>query len=240
MSKLITVNLSYYNQSKEILLKHFHYWRAYPKEIRDRFTFFVIDDCSRVHISELITKSDIGDLDVITYRVKKDLVCNIAGIRNLGGKECKTPWYVIIDMDTLIPTEMAKQLIDLAETHMEEAVTFKFNRKVVNMPSHPKNNQPHPAVCLIRIQDYWAVGGNEEDLVGSYGQTDVSFYIRAKGVVKLIVKNDIHVDYFEEGESNINRNTKRNKKLVDQKVKNNSWSTDFVRFKWKIVTLNEC
>jgi len=240
MSKLITVNLSYYNQSKDILLKHIDYWKSYPKEVRDQFTFFIIDDCSKIHISDLLTKDILGDLDVVVYRVKKDLICNIAGIRNLGAKQCKTPWYVIIDMDTLIPIKMAKELIVLANENMDQKKTFKFNRKVINNPKHPKNNQPHPAVCLIKIQDYWAVGGNEEDLVGSYGKTDGSFYHRAKGVVKVIVKEDIYVDYFEEGESNINRNYKRNQRLVEQKIKNNSWSTDFVRFPWEIVTLNEC
>ena len=237
MTKLITVNLSYYNQSKEILLKHIEYWKSYPKEIRDQMTFFIIDDCSKVPISELIKKEDLEDLDVVIYHVKKDLVCNIAGIRNLGAKECKTPWYVIIDMDTLIPTKMAAQLIQLAKDNMDNNNTFKFNRKVISNPNHKKNNIPHPAVCLIRIKDYWNIGGNEEDLIGSYGKTDGSFYHRAKGKVNLFIKEDIYLDYFEEGESEINRDFSRNEKLIQEKIKNNSWSKDFVRFPWEIIKL---
>ena len=235
MSKLITVNLSYYNQSKEILLKHVEYWKSYPKEIRDQMTFFIIDDCSKIHISELIKKENLGDLDVVIYRVKIDLVCNIAGIRNLGAKQCKTPWYVIIDMDTLIPIKMASQLIKLAKDNMEKNNTFKFNRKVINNRNHEKNNIPHPAVCLIRISDYWNIGGNEEDLVGSYGKTDGTFYFRASGKVNVIIKEDIYVDYFEDGESNINRDTSRNSKIASQKMKSGKWSTDYVRFPWEKV-----
>ena len=237
MSKLITINLSYYNQSKEILLKHIEYWKSYPKEIRDQMTFFIIDDCSKIHISELIKKEDLGDLDVVIYRVKIDLNCNIAGIRNLGAKECKTPWYVIIDMDTLIPIKMASQLIQLAKENMNINNTFKFNRKVINNPNHKKNNVPHPAVCLIRIHDYWNIGGNEEDLVGNYGKTDGSFYYRAQNKVNVITKNDIYLDYFEEGESNINRDSSINEKLIQEKINNNSWSKKFVRFPWEIVKL---
>ena len=237
MTKLITVNLSYYNQSKEILLKHIEYWKSYPKEIRDQMTFFIIDDCSKVHIKDLLSKNELGDLDVVIYHVKKDLVCNIAGIRNLGAKECKTPWYVIIDMDTLIPTKMAAQLIQLAKDNMDNNNTFKFNRKVISNPNHKKNNIPHPAVCLIRIKDYWNIGGNEEDLIGSYGKTDGSFYHRAKGKVNLFIKEDIYLDYFEEGESEINRDFSRNEKLIQEKIKNNSWSKDFVRFPWEIIKL---
>ena len=237
MSKLITINLSYYNQSKEILLKHIEYWKSYPKEIRDQMTFFIIDDCSKVHISELIKKEDLGDLDVVIYRVKVDLVCNIAGIRNLGAKECKTLWYVIIDMDTLIPIKMAQQLIQLAKENMDKKNTFKFNRKVINNPNHKKNNTPHPAVCLIRIEDYWNIGGNEEDLVGSYGKTDGTFYFKAKGKIELIIKKDIYLDYFEDGESNINRDTSRNSKIASQKMKSGIWSSNYVRFPWEKVIL---
>jgi len=237
MSKLITINLSYYNQTKEILLKHIEYWKSYPKEIRDQLTFFIIDDCSNVHISDILKKEDLGDLDVVIYRVKKDLVCNIAGIRNLGAKECKTPWYVIIDMDTVIPTKMAQELIQLAKENMDTNNTYKFNRRVVNNRAHIKNNVPHPAVCLIRIQDYWNIGGNEEDLIGSYGLTDGSFYHRANGKVNVIIKKDIFIDYFEEGESEINRDFSRNERLVAEKMRNNSWSTDFVRFPWEVVSL---
>ena len=132
--KLITINLSYYNQSKEIILKHLDYWHSYPQEVKDKLTFFIIDDCSKVPINEILTKDDIKELDVVIYRVKKDLYCNIAGIRNLGAKECKTPWYVIIDMDTLINPKMAKELIKLAKNNMNKNNTFKFNRKVINNP----------------------------------------------------------------------------------------------------------
>ena len=235
--KLITINLSYYNQSKEILQKHLKYWHSYPQEIKDKFTFFIIDDCSRVPINTLIKKDDIKGLDVIIYRVTKDLYCNIAGIRNLGAKQCKTPWYVIIDMDTLVNPKMAIELVKLAKNNMDKNNTFKFNRKVINDSHHPKNNVPHPAVCLIRIKDYWNIGGNEEDLVGSYGKTDGTFYYRAKGKVNIITKKDIYLDFFEEGEANINRDSSRNKKLFEKRKKDNKWSTNFVRFPWEIINL---
>ena len=132
---------------------------------------------------------------------------------------------------------MAQQLIQLANDNKNKNNTFKFNRKVINNPKHKKNNVPHPAVCLIRIEDYWNIGGNEEDLVGSYGKTDGSFYHRANGKVNLFIKEDIYLDYFEEGESEINRDFSRNEKLIQEKIKNNSWSKDFVRFPWEIIKL---
>ena len=237
MQKLITVNLSYYNQPKDVIMKHLEYWHSYPEEIKDKITFFIIDDCSKIHISDLITNDDIKGLDVVVYRVCEDLKCNISGIRNLGAKECKTPWYMMIDMDTLITTSLADSLIKLAENNMEQNNVFKFNRKVINNPNHKKNNKIHPGVCFIRLVDYWNVGGNEEDLVGSYGCTDVSFYMKAKGKINVVNKSNMYLDYIEEGESEISRDTRRNTKIMHKKSSDNSWSTDYVRFSWEIVTL---
>ena len=132
---------------------------------------------------------------------------------------------------------MASQLIQLAKDNMEKNNTFKFNRKVINNINHKKNKVPHPAVCLIRIKDYWNIGGNEEDLVGSYGKTDGSFYYRANGKVNVITKEDIYLDYFEEGESDINRDFSRNEKLIQEKINKNSWSKNFVRFPWEIIKI---
>lgn len=233
MNKLITINLSYYNQSKSILLKHIDYWKSYPNNIKELFTFFIIDDCSKIPAEELLKESDLSSIDIHLYRVEVDLVCNIAGVRNLGAKECKTPWYVILDMDTIISVEMAQQLIHLANENNRKNNAFNFNRKVINDPKHIKNNVPHPAVCLIRIKDYWNIGGCEEDLVGSYGKTDGSFWYRAMNKVELITKNNIYLEYYPEGEADIKRDTTRNKNIFSQKKKNNSWSTDFVRFPWK-------
>ena len=80
---------------------------------------------------------------------------------------------VILDMDTFISEELASNMLRLSCQRKGEA--FKFNRRVPEYPGHPKNGQPHPAVCLLRVEDYWNVGGCEEDLVGHYGWTDPSF-----------------------------------------------------------------
>lgn len=233
MEKIITINLSYYNQPRSILMKHIDNWKSYPDNIRNKFTFFIIDDCSKITAEEILKNIDLSSLDIHIYRVKIDLICNIAGVRNLGAKECETPWYVILDMDTLISTEMAEQLIQLANENINKNNAFNFNRKVINNPKHIKNNVAHPAVCLIRTSDYWNIGGCEEDLVGSYGKTDASFWHRAKNKVELITKNNIYLEYYPEGESNIKRDTTRNIKIYKEKKKNNTWSKDFVRFPWK-------
>jgi len=227
---MITINLSFYNQN-EILRKHVELWNTYPDEIKEYFTFFIIDDCSKNNALDILKDIDLSNLNIHIYRVLEDLVCNIAGVRNLGAMECQTEWMVILDMDTMISIEMAKQLIELVQNNQENTV-YKFNRKVIDNPKHPKNNKMHPAICLIKKEDYWNIGGCEEDLVGNYGSTDPCFWHRAKNKVNIKYMENIYLIYEPEGEAEINRDKSINKKKAMKFKKKNNWSNSYVRFKW--------
>ena len=234
--KKITINLSFYNQN-EILKKHIQSWKSWEKEIRDQFSFCVVDDCSKKSAFHVITEDDgidLSNLDISIYRVKEDLYCNIAGVRNLSAQECKTDWMLILDMDTFVSEELASNMLRLVSTS-KKGEAFKFNRRVFGYPNHPKNGQPHPAVCLLRLEDYWNVGGCEEDLVGHYGWTDPSFWFRSIGKLHVITYMDLHLDYCPEGEADIDRDNSHNEKLYKNKCNNGSWSTDFIRFDWEKV-----
>ena len=229
---LITVNLSFYNQN-DVLVKHVLGWKSWSKELKEKFSFCIIDDCSKTKAVDVLSEIDLSDLNLSIYRVQEDLVCNIAGVRNLSAQECKTEWMVILDMDTLISEELASSMIELCRA--PKGSCFKFNRRVPSNPYHPKNNQPHPAVCLLQLEDYWYVGGCEEDLAGHYGQTDPIFWYRASNVLTVHFRSDMYLDYIPEGEAVINRDTSHNQKLFEEKRRTHNWSTDFVRFKWEKV-----
>ena len=95
--KKITINLSYYNQV-DVLRRHILGWKQWPKKLLDEFSFCIIDDCSKIHASEIVRGIGYDDIDLSVYRVEKDLYCNIAGVRNLSAQECKTPWMMILDI----------------------------------------------------------------------------------------------------------------------------------------------
>ena len=223
----ITINLSYYNQEK-VLIDHINFWKSYPSETKKQFSFCVVDDCSKTPADEALSGIDLSGLDINIYRVTEDLYCNIAGVRNLAATVCETEWMVILDMDTMVSKELAAQMLDL--TYTQPGNCFKFNRRVNN---HIKNNQTHPAVCLLRKDDYWSVGGCEEDLVGHYGFTDPSFWYRARGKLKINERRDLFLDYIPDGEADIQRDTSHNSRLFEYKKTTNSWSNDFIRFKWE-------
>lgn len=231
--KKITINLSFYNQN-EILIKQVESWKSWSKEIRDQFSFCIVDDCSKKSAMDVLYEDDgvdLTDLDLSIYRVKEDLYCNIAGVRNLSAQECKTEWMVILDMDTFVSEELASSMLRLA-TPIRKGEAYKFNRRVAD-PTHPKNGQPHPAVCLLSVEDYWNVGGCEEDLVGHYGWTDPSFWYRSVGKLHVVTFSDLYLDYCPEGEADIDRDNSHNYKLHEEKKRTGDWSTDFVRFDWE-------
>jgi hypothetical protein len=202
-------------------------WCSYPHFLKEQISFCIIDDCSKIPADKVLSDVDLSDLDIHIYRVTDDLYCNIAGVRNLSASVCETDWMVILDMDTMIPKELAFEMLKLSNS--EKGNCFKFNRRIKN---HEKNNQIHPAVCLLRKDDYWNVGGCDEDLVGNYGFTDPIFWYRAEGKLKIIEKKNLFLQYIPEGESKIIRNTERNEKIFRYKKAKNDWSKEYIRFDW--------
>jgi hypothetical protein len=273
----ITILLSYYNQGFDILKKHIDLWNNYDPEIIQYFKFIIIDDCSlKKPIKDILPKLKI-DFEcecnyekiknrLSIYRVIDDLYCNISGVRNLGAKLCDTEWILILDMDCLVGNDMAKSLVDIIlkekEKKNDSKNCYKFNRRVLGNPEHPKHLKVHPAICLIRLCTYWDIGGCEEDLVGNYGFTDPCFWLRAQDKVSIKVRKDIFIDYIDEGEADIDRDTSTNsiifekrKKFVEiySKIEKGliygsisdirklqklcGWSDNYVRFKWEKIEL---
>ena len=206
MSKKITVCISYYNQS-DFLKKMVLNWLSYSQRTRDNFTFQIIDDHSREPATEVLKDIDLSGLDLHIYRVEEDLYCNIAGVRNLAAQECKTEWMFITDMDAWVTDEVSQEmlsLIDKAERHTFPAefpsVAYKFNRKYGFEPPWSEKEKVHPAVCLIKREDYWKLGGCDEDLVGQYGGTDARFWSAAKrhGIVAVVL-HDTYLVHCDDG-----------------------------------------
>ena len=133
MDKLITINLSYYNQDAKVLKEHINAWSTFDKPIRDRFSFFIMDDGSKIPVMKLLETIDYSKIDLHVYRVNVDLFCNIAGVRNLSAQECKSPYMIICDMDTLICNNAAKQMLELAENNKTKNTQKKSNSSVYTL-----------------------------------------------------------------------------------------------------------
>ena len=227
----LTVVLSYFNQAT-MLERHLQQWENYPQALQRSVQFIIIDDCSDIPAKAIVNRFRPSSLSLRVYRVLDNLYCNIAGVRNLGASECKTEWMLILDMDTMISTKLLRTAFSLIKKN-RSAVAYRFNRTVPNDPTHVKNGLPHPAVCLIRKQDYWSIGGCEEDLVGNYGYTDPCFRLRADGKVKQIIKHRAYLEYQPEGESDITRDKQINRAKFYSYKANGGWSNQYLKFSWR-------
>lgn len=236
MDKLITISLSYYNQSEIAVRRHLDLFDSYLSSIKELISVILIDDCSKVPVENLVSLDNYGDIDLSIYRVKEDLFCNISGTRNLAASLCSTPYLFILDMDTCIDNQLMQSSLFLAKCNIHENKVFKFTRFVPADHKHEKHLKPHPAVCLIRQRDYWNIGGCEEDLVGNYGYTDPCFWQRAKGKAKVHILKKPYLFYHPDGECNIVRDNSKNRKIFIDRCKNNNWSGKYLRFSWEKVT----
>jgi predicted glycosyltransferase involved in capsule biosynthesis len=227
---MLTISLTYYNQGKKAFLKHLELWKSYSPEIRKMFKFIVVDDCSKTPLEQLIKDLDLKDLNFNLYRVDEDLYCNIPGAMNLSAKECITDWILFLDMDTLIDKKMSEQLSEIIKKDKKKTV-YKFNRITENKKDN-RYHKIHPKVCLIRVKDFWDIGGYDEDLVGHYGMTDPIFFYRAKGKIHTVFCNKIFIRHYDKGEADIVRDLSHNIKVFEEKKRTGNWCKDYFRFKW--------
>jgi hypothetical protein len=234
----LTLCISYFNQDKNDLLMHLNYYKSYSEEAKKKIKLLIIDDCSKIGINKLLSKTDIDGINIDILQVTDDLYCNISGVRNLAAQYCTTKWIMILDMDTLVSSTLATQLLEIVNNIDKNKqlwnTVFKFNRKVINNNKHEKHKIIHPAVCLIQKKHYWKAGGCEEDLVGHYGYTDPCFWTRvSRANINIQILEDKYIDFNPNAEADINRNTLHNFKIYEDYVMNNKWSNKYVRFNWK-------
>jgi len=222
---------TYYNQY-DMLKKQIELWQSYNDDIKTRVKFILVDDGSMKRACRIEHLTEDDGTDITVYRIKEDIYCNIPGAVNLGAKVCGTDWMFKHDMDHLLPEESVKKMIELTDRTGE---CFKFYRHNGTEISNP--NKIAPGQFMIRVDDFWKVGGWDEDFCGNYGQNDPAFFWRAKGVVDVMECHDIEMIIDSAGETPTIDRSKRetNLRLFEEKKKTDKWSHEFLRFDWKKV-----
>ncbi len=223
----LTFIVTYYNQGT-MLERLVEGWEAWPDEVKARVKFLIVDDGSEV---KAIDHARPGTIDLAIYRVMEDKYCNIGGARNLGTKVAETEWILHTDMDHVTPPEAAAAMLDLVEKN--DRKIYKFIRQ----DRRTGVTKIHPGTMLLTRAMYWEVGGCDEDFVGNYGQTDIHFFYRADQIVETEFREDIMLEFEEEGEAPVIDRTRLepNAKLLEKKKANGNWSDDYLRFDWERV-----
>ena len=235
--KLINIILSYFNEEKKDVMRHIDSWNNFPEDLLQQISFTIIDDCSKVNIKDLLKDCNLNNLDLSLFRIKEDIKWNTSGVRNLGALHSESKYLLILDMDTIVNSDICRKLIDISKNNINKSIYFDFNRIVVGDDKHPKNNVNHPAVCLIRRQDYWLVNGCDEELSGNYGYTSNLFKCKLEeyNVEKQTLKNISILYYSEAQKDNLDRNRNHNRKIFERKRKDKLLPKKIIRFQWEKV-----
>jgi hypothetical protein len=221
---------------------------AYPDEVLDNLNVVIVDDCGTPPV-------DIGvpsylhafAKSVQLFRVEKDIPWNQMGARNLGMHHARG-WCLMIDPDMIFDGPTMLRMMQAAKK-LSRGRIAKFGLKHVNSG---KLDMTSPNTWLLHRDDFFAVGGYDEDFAGNKGWSDVQLLDILRSCYKLEERPDLWA-HFHGTDSvpdamvkSLDRSTSVNKKKrvkkVEQARKAGGWarwakstrvSAERLRFPWK-------
>jgi glycosyltransferase involved in cell wall biosynthesis len=220
----LSVVIPAYNQD-ELILDHVTACaaaRRLPDEV------IVVDDCGKPGLREKLASRD-WPFPLIVIRVLKDIPWNQSGARNIGWTTSIGDVISFEDADHFPQPSYYSKAIELF--HMTAATLVRSTRV---MGSHVL---PAPqGVCVIRRIALAAVGGYDEDFCGHYGYEDCLLLRQLRQHFPntfRAIKRETRV--IEHGSTRVlDRDTTRNKKLLQTKLTETMNSGSIIRFPYQI------
>ncbi len=134
-------------------------WNKYNDDIKNNLKIIIVDDGSKVPAHTL---SVSYPHNVSIYRIKKDIVWNEKGARNLGAVVADTEWVIFTDFDHFFLEKDIDQILNYIPS---TKTAYRFNRRSVD--ETPKN--VHSESFLIERIRAIQAGLFSECYTGLYG-----------------------------------------------------------------------
>lgn len=138
-------------------------WNSYPPEVRARFRFIIVDDCSP-EPAEPVIREGRGDIAIELYRVEIDKPWAWDVARNIAMHHAPDGWCLITDIDMVLTAENAERLVH-GKLKAGRFYTPGRRRAVDGRPY-----KPHPNSFVLERSLFWEAGGYCEDFAGVYGK----------------------------------------------------------------------
>jgi len=162
----ITVIIPYYRNPRMLEEVHIPNWGDYTDDMLAHLKIIYVDDCSPEPAYPILCKAPQRVRNRIeAYRINEDIPWNQHGARNLGAYVAPEGWLLVMDMDRIIlKYDMHRMLNrDLDDYHHFKPYGIKMGKRLQSDDKVPVNQ------FLCTREDYWKVGGYDEDYCGCYG-----------------------------------------------------------------------
>lgn len=178
----VTIALPYYRNPGMLRLQ-LETWASYPPEVRDRFRFIVVDDCSP-EPAEPVIREGRGDIAIELYRVERDIPWGWPAAKNIAMHHAPDGPALITDIDHVLEPDDAIKLLALKVKH--DAHYIPRRRRAADRSEYKR----HPSTYVMQRSLFWEIGGFEEKWLGLYG-TDSMMRRRAGRLSRRIELDDL-------------------------------------------------
>jgi len=184
---MITIVLSYYENGL-MLERHLEEWAGYAPEVKAELRAVVVDDGSPRDPAVAHLRNVGFPVDV--YRIRQNLIWNVAGARNLGMTQAPDGWCLLTDIDHLLKADYAAKLT--ASPPFISGYYYHLARRW----SDGRYLEPHRNSYVIERALYWRAGGCDEDFTGWWGAGEGPFRANLKRIAGRLELPDIQLTHF--------------------------------------------
>lgn len=177
---MLTILMPYYD-NPNMLRRHLQEWRSYDRRDAELIDAIIVDDGSPTSSASNIVR-EFGNLPfrIRVYRVDVDIPWNQDGARNLGMSMVNAQWVLMTDMDHMLSRSNVTKVLMFAATQARRG-TYYMPTRIRPARGTGLAELPHPNSYLMHKEDFWEIGGYDEDFAGSYG-SDGNFRKNARGL----------------------------------------------------------
>jgi hypothetical protein len=160
----VAIVMAYYDNAKMLLLQ-LHEWKQYRPTDKMSLSAIIVDDGSPNNPAEPVVREhgDCG-FPIQLFRIKENKPWNQDGARNLAMKHC-TGWTLMTDMDHMLTRGQVSGLRHVV-AHEAKVGEYYLPRRV-DFDGSPMHR--HANSYVFNTEDFWKMGGYDEDFAGCYG-----------------------------------------------------------------------
>lgn len=227
---MITITHPIFNPTPEMLATYYQMYKHY-RGLLQHFHIIWVDDYS----TEPYEIPFDYPINFTLAKITEDKAYNIGGAKNLGLHVADTEWVLQTDSDHILTPPMASMVLSMKK---EPGNVYHFKRTRIKNDGSAEARHPHANSYLIRKEDFWTLGGFDEDMSGpnGYGFEDALMTTQIKKKMKDNLVQHITLNEYEAFKTaGINRDTRRNLGLWRQKESQGDYKNGPVlRFTWEI------